>query len=218
MVVDRDDWTGRWVAQKVRGHTEVSEVEVVAPTTIRITRQNHPDVIVRTTSEPKVTGAVAETMLRATPPADFLVVVPTASRITGQALDSARNAGVPIGRMGDIMSALGLEDVRRYVNKEFVFVERGLRQHSRVSGFERIDERRYRISRPESLDDIFVVFVNEYEVTADVLRTARDRFGSFEWVVLTNPNAKVTESASEAATQLGLNIHRWGAFLSALNR
>jgi hypothetical protein len=98
-----------------------------------------------------------------------------------------------------------------------VFVERGLCQHDRVLSFDRIFDRLYQIRR-KGLPEITVAMLNEYELTADHLRTARDRYGQFSVAVITNPNGQATSSAEEAAETLGVEILKWRPFFGRLNK
>ena len=68
------------------------------------------------------------------------------------------------------------------------------------------------------LDDVVVVLANEYELTADHVRTARDRYGPFTDILITNPNGEPTSSSMQAAESMGAHVFKWGAFLSRLNR
>jgi hypothetical protein len=106
--------------------------------------------------------------------------------------------------------------VRGFQPKETEFVERGLRQHDRISSFDRIHDRLYRISR-DGLPDLTVAMLNEYELTSDHLRTARDRYGKFSVAVITNPNGRATSSAKDAAETMDVEILKWGPFYGRLN-
>jgi hypothetical protein len=112
---------------------------------------------------------------------------------------------------------IDVEDVRAFQPRETEFVERGLRQHDRISSFDRVYDRLYRISR-NGLPDLTVAMLDEYELTADHLRTARDRYGQFSVAVITNPNGRATGSAEEAAQTMGVEILKWGPFFGRLNK
>ena len=77
-------------------------------------------------------------------------------------------------------------------------------------------DRLYRVSRnglPTYSGD-----AERYELTADHLRTARDRYGQFSVAVITDPNGKATSSADEAARTMGVEILKWGPFFGRLNK
>jgi hypothetical protein len=119
--------------------------------------------------------------------------------------------------MGDLYSATSLPNARQYVNKEFDFVERGLRQHTNVSRIERVHDRKYVVKRVKH-KDLKVVLLNEYELTADHVRTARDRYGDFTEILITNPNGRPTSSAEQAAKSMGVSIYKWSELYGRLNK
>ena len=124
---------------------------------------------------------------------------------------------LPVGRLGDLNRALSLPQVREYVDPETRFRERGLEQHARVASFERLDLNRYIIER-HGLPTLTVVFLNDYDLSAEALRQARTEHGAFDIVVASNPNGRVTDLALEVAKQLGFEVLKWGPFLSRLHR
>ena len=109
-----------------------------------------------------------------------------------------------------------LPDVRVYVNREFAFVERVLRQHTNVSGFERVHDRKYVVKR-KAMSDVSVVLLNEYELTADHVRTAAIATGAVTAILVTNPNAQVTSSAKQASVSIESHIFKCSEFLGWLN-
>lgn len=82
---------------------------------------------------------------------------------------------------------------------------------------ERVHDRMYMVRR-SGLNDVVVVLANAYELTADHVRTARDRYGQFTDILITNPNGEPTSSAIQAAKSMGSRVSKWGAFLGRLNR
>jgi hypothetical protein len=49
------------------------------------------------------------------------------------------------------------------------------------------------------------------------VRTACDRYGNFDVILLNNPNGRPTETAKEVADGIGVKILMWGQFLGRLN-
>jgi hypothetical protein len=174
-------------------------------------------VIVGTAAAERLDASTLISLLQFEEPIHFVVNVPRESYIAGDAIALSERKSVPVGSLGDLMRAVSLPDVRKYVDKETEFITRGLRQHTRISDYHRSADRAYEISRHE-LPKISVVFLNEYEMTADHVRTARDRYGPFRLLVITNPNGRATTSAEGVAGSLGIEIHRWRSFLGRLNR
>jgi hypothetical protein len=211
------EWTGRWVAEKITGHDEVASVELIAANRVKVFRTKFPTVIVGTGAASRLDAEELAAILRDDPKVDFVVNVPKEAFVTGDALALAVQNGVTIGGLGDLMRAIENADVSTYVSPEVAFIERGLRQHSRVVDFERVDDRRYVIER-RGLRTLTVVFLGEYELTADHVRVAQERYERFDFLVATNPNGRPTTASLEAAQSMGAKVLKWGPFLGALNR
>jgi hypothetical protein len=156
-------------------------------------------------------------LLKGSFPIEFIANIPKESFWTGKAIAFASSHSVAFGGMGDLVLAIALPDVSVYVKKEFDFVERVLRQHTKVHGLKRVHDRKYVVER-HKLSDVSVVLLNEYELTADQVRTARDRYGIFTTILVTNPNARVTSLARQAAESIGANIYNMSEFLGRLNK
>jgi hypothetical protein len=212
-----EEWTGSWVAKKIRSHPPVAKVLLVGPQRLELTRTDLPALVVGTTSVACLDADTLRVLLVDAPVPSFIVNVPKESYTTGDALVLARTRSVALGGLGDLTRAVRMRDVADYVSPEVAFVERGLEQHKRVESFQRVDDRRYIIDR-RGIPSLTVVFLKEYELTADHVRTAFSRYQSFDAVVITNPNGNATSSAQSAASSMGVSIYKWGTFLGALNK
>lgn len=150
---------------------------------------------------------------------DFIVNVNKDGFFTGTAIRVAKSANIGLGSYGDLLGALhSTEDPRNYENKETDFIHRALRQHTRVRDWTRLEDRRYRIEREGNLAPVVVVFLNEYDLTAEAVRAAADKYGRFQAIVMTNPNGRVSESAKGIMNSLSIRCLRWGEFLGDLNK
>ncbi len=148
------------------------------PILVRIKRDKYAPFVAGIISVPKVTPCIVHSVSNADPTIEILVNVPKNSMWTGFAITAAAARGVAFGSIKDLMSAVSYEDVRRYMRREYDFVERGLRQHtSRVLRLEREADRFSCIGT--SCSPLRVVLLNEYELTADHVRTVRDRYGAW---------------------------------------
>jgi hypothetical protein len=192
-------------------------VELVVPQVLRIVRKEDEPFVAATIATPRVEPSSLQELLNSRFGLAFIANIPRESFWTGEAIALASSHSVAFGGFSDLFSAISLPNVRLYVNKEFHFVERGLLQHTRVQQFERVHDRLYLVKR-RNLVDVSVVLLNEYELTADHVRTARDRYGAISDILITNPNGKATSSAQQAAESLGARIYKWGEFLGRLNR
>lgn len=208
--------TSAWVAEKIAQMSSVELAEVIGAHSLRINRKQFAPFVAGVVSVSVVTPQIVEPVLDAEPAIEILVNVPKESMWTGAAIAAAGARTVAFGGVRDLMSAVSDEDVRRYIRAEYAFVERGLRQHGQVSRLEREADRVYVVHR-HTLPPVRFVMLNEYELTADHVRTARDRYGAFDAVLLNNPNGSPTTSALDAAKSMKVRIFKWGQFLGRLN-
>jgi hypothetical protein len=209
--------TTEWVASNLRNAEHVSKVEVLSDQVLRVSRSKYAPYVAGIVSATCVRADAIRTLVKPELGVEIIANVPKESYWTGDALRLARDNSIATGTYGDLLRVIDLEDVRAFQPNETTFIERGLRQHDRVSSFERTYDRLYRISR-NGLPDITVAMLNEYELTADHLRTARERYGQFSVAVITNPNGRATSSAEVVARTMGMEILNWGPFFGRLNK
>lgn len=209
--------TTEWVAGNLREAAQVSKVEILSDQILRVSRSEYAPFVTGIVSSGRVERDEIRPIVKSRFNVEIIANVPKEAFWTGGALKLAQDYNIATGTLGDLYRVISLGNVRAFQSKETEFVERGLRQHSRVINFDRVHDRLYRISR-KGFPDLTAVMLNEYELTADHLRTARDRYGSFSVVVITNPNGRATSSAAQAAGTLGAEILKWGPFFGRLNR
>jgi hypothetical protein len=209
--------TTEWVAGNLRKANHVSKVELLSDQVLRVSRSKYDPFIAGIVSTKCVEADAVKPLVKSDFGVEIIANVPKESYWTGGALRLARDNNIATGAYGDLLRVIDLQDVRAFQPKETEFVERGLRQHHRISSFEQVYDRLYRISR-NGLPDLTVAMLNEYELTADHLRTARDRYGQFSVAVITNPNGRATSSAEETAQTMGVKILKWGPFFGLLNK
>jgi hypothetical protein len=193
-------------------------VDLLEPQVLRIARKNHKTFLTATIASPRVERFSFEYFLERPSVIEFVANVPKESFWTGDAIEYASRRFVGWGGLGDFYSAIALPEPRLYVRKEFEFVERGLGQDKNVSSFDRVHDRKYVVRRRGLKEDVTVVLLNEYELTADHVRTARERYGAFDAILITNPNGDPTSSARRAAESIGASVYKWGEFLGRLKK
>ncbi|MCF2523623.1 hypothetical protein [Bradyrhizobium sp. G127] len=209
--------TTEWVATSLREAEDVSEVEVLSDRVIRVTRSTFEPFIAGIVSAPRVERETLQPVVSPNLGVEIVANIPKEAFWTGGALKLAAEHNMATGSFGDLYRAIREEDVRAFQPSETAFVERGLRQHSRVTTFDRLHDRLYSISR-KGLPDLIAVMLNEYELTADHLRAARDRYGPFSVAVITNPNGQSTTAADEAAVNMDVEVLKWAPFFGRLNK
>ncbi len=209
--------TTEWVADNLRKAGKVSKVEVISDQVLRVARSNYDPFVAGIVSLKCVGEDDVRPLVTPQLGIEIIANVPKESYWTGGAIRLAQDNNIATGSYGDLLRVIDVEDVRTFQPKETEFVERGLRQHDRILSFDRVHDRLYRVSR-KGLPDLTVAMLNEYELTADHLRTARDRYGQFSVAVITDPNGRATSSAEEVAETLGVEILKWAPFFGRLNK
>lgn len=209
--------TTEWVAGKLRDATNVLKVETISNQVLRIRRESYGSFVAGIVSAQCVEADTVKALVTSALKVEIIANVPKESYWTGGALDLARDNHIATGGFGDLLRVIDIEDVRSFQPRETLFIERGLCQHDRVLRFERVHDRLYQIHR-NGLPSLKVAMLNEYELTAEHLRTARDRYGQFAIAVVTNPNGSSTRAAQEAAQTIGVEILKWGPFFGRLNQ
>jgi hypothetical protein len=212
-----DGWSANWVADKIVKHDRVKSVVVVSPNELHIERKTGGSISVATMSARNVDEEAVAALLMDRKDIDFVVNIPRDAYVLGNtfALAAERNFG--FGGLGDLYVALASESPRNYVNKEFEFVVRSLRQHTAVSQVTRLDDRRVLIQRKD-LKPVTVLILNDYELTAEHVRNGIERYGNFEAIVRSNPNGRVTTAATGAADESGIRIFNWKEFFGQLRQ
>jgi hypothetical protein len=209
--------TTEWVAANLRKAEHVTQVEVLSDQVLRVSRDKYAPYVAGIVSVKCVKVDDIMPLVESELGVEIIANVPKESYWTGEAIMLAQVHSIATGSYGDLLRVIDDEDVRAFQQKETAFIERGLRQHDRIVSFDRVHDRIYLIRR-KGLPDVTVAMLNEYELTADHLRTARDRYGNFSLAVITNPNGRATSAANEAAQAMGVEILKWGAFFGRLNK
>lgn len=209
--------TRAWTAKQLVGHDEIVAVEPDGELCIYIQRKKYEPVISAILNENRVDRRAIEAVFAHNGKVQFVANVPRDSVWMGDAIAHVRAKNLGWGGFGDLMSAINLESVEGFQKEEYSFVERGIRQHDRVAHYERIFDRVFLCFR-KGLPEIKVALVCEYELTAEHVRAAREKYGEFSVIVKTNPNGNITGTAQQVGKGLGVDILTWGEFLGRLNR
>lgn len=210
-----------WVAGHLKEGREdegILSITVVDETLIVVDRRNKSPVQVACVSFDPLDAFHLRSVISRFPEVEFVLNLPRGARSAGAAYVFAAEHGIAFGGMGDAREALRQDNLGQYLHRETRYIERILRQHSRVSSFERLDDSRYRLDRND-LSSIVVYTENEYEVTAESVRLAIDRYGEFDAFVTTNPSAvEISPQAVTAAQDSGRRIFLWREFMAAIHK
>ena len=208
-----------WVADKIKDLTDVDKVDISGQHLLVVSRTLTPTFKAAVISKNVVEAADIQSLFEAYDEIDIVVNVPSQARWSRGAVRLCLDAGIAFGGMSALTSAIDkhIKNVRTYPGKELDFVEGGLRQYSRVSEFIRDDERSYRVER-RGLPAIRVVVLNDYELTGEQVRAARHRYGTFDAILMNNPNGEATKTAVQIGRELKIAILHWRQFLGWLNQ
>lgn len=207
---------GRFVASALDRHSHVSRTELLDDRIVEVHRKEHPPFILGVVSAAMVERTTVEE-LAGDNRVEFICNIPREAAWKGEAIDFVRQCRISFGSISDLFSAAGSTvPVRDFVRSEFEFIERIFSQHSAIAWTERIYDRVYLLRRCEK-PSLTVALINEYELTADHIRTAWQRYGPFTDVLANNPNCRYTPEATEAAKQLNVKLMPLRQFMGRLN-
>lgn len=211
-----DAWSGSWCKGKLEEHEKVDSIELKNSNLLSVTHSEVGDINIATMSLKHIDDEDITELLNGAE-VDFILNVSKEPYITQDALQKSEQEGFVIGGLGDAMRALRDGDMESYVNPEIHFILRGLKQHSRVSRVTRLDNRRFKVTR-HGAQDVTILALNEYDLTAEAVRNAIDSFPDFDAIVKTNPNGRISSSSLSVAASSGIKIFKWGELLGTLNR
>ena len=211
-----DCWSGEWCKSKLADHNNIGSIELLSSNLLLVTHKNGNIFKIATMSLVKIDSVDIEGLIQDSV-VDFVLNVSKEPYITQKALQRAENNNFSIGGLGDAMRALGDGTFKKYINPEISFILRGLEQHSKVTNITRLDNRRFEIERNE-LSSVIVLALNEYDLTADSIRVAIDKFPKFDMILKSNPNGGISKNAVSVAQSANITIYRWGELLGALNK
>ena len=91
-----------------------------------------------------------------------------------------------------------------------------LQEHTNVYSIIRLDNRRYKVIKIGFKEDT-ILALNNYDLTAEKVREAKSKYRTFDVILASNPNARISSIANDVAKELGLKILTWRQLLGRLN-
>lgn len=196
----------KWLVGVLPQHWEVIRAERIGCGLVLVERKNRPSAIIGIVSCDPVRRTDLEPLLAAQPRPDFILNMPNNASWSGEAITKLENEEIAFGKMYDLYRGLNTEDnLSDYKNPEFYFVERIFKQHQNVVKFERQSDRVYRIIRHEG-KDLIIALSQDYEVTADVVRTIHSRHEPFDIILKSNPYGRISSQGRDIANTLGIEV------------
>lgn len=211
-----DNWTTKFMIEKLKDFDDIENITNIENNLSEITRKKGLPFKVFTISLEDVDYNTIEEIVNIYNDLNIIVNIKKGYKINGDAINFLHSKNVSFGGMGDLMRFSSQEDNSLTIDKEYDYISRGLRQHQQVESFERLDNKRVNIQR-HSLSDVIAIMINDYEVSVESVRTAKDIYRDFKVIVKTNPNGRITTEAKLVAKSLKIEICTWGDFLGKLN-
>lgn len=211
-----DTWSKQFLIEKLQKFGSIQEINSVGENLVKITRKKGIDFIGFTMSMEKIDYQTIKEICDSNSKLNFITNIKKQYCISSEALTYLEGKNISFGGLGDFMRFCNKDDNELIEDKEFSFVSRGLRQHIRVTNYKRLDNRRIKISRL-GLPDVIGIMINDYDISIESVRSAKDLYDDFKVIIKTNPNGKITSEAEEVANHLKIEICKWGDFLGKLN-
>lgn len=211
----QDSWVAAWCCDKLINRKEILSAEPISSNGVALKVKDHAQtVIVATMSEDRASLAQVPDEFHQ-PETEFLLNIQKMAYFGGDLLHKASQIPVGVGGMGDLYAAAGDKDFRNYIPREVRFIRLGLMQHSHVSNVIRLNSQMYEVHKINGLR-VTVLALNEYDLTADALRSGIEKFGKPDLVLASNPNCRASQMTDQAARAIGTRVLNWGRLLGAL--
>lgn len=157
---------------------------------------------------------VAPVLAHATKP-EFVVNIPSSASWSGPAISMVHAVPAGFGSLGDLGRAARQGDLSGYRNKEFGFFERAISQHSNVRQLTRIYDAVFVADR-YSGRALTIALVDAYNMSAEDVRTARAKYGTFDIALKMSSYGGITSAATQAAGSMGAEAMMFRRIMSRL--
>jgi hypothetical protein len=215
-----DDGVAKWIANKLKDEGALSVVESIGSGFLEIACKDGTRFTAAAIGIQDVIGrdhVVPLFELEKIQP-QFVVNVPSKAIWSGSAIDFIHDAPAAFGTFGELIRASREVPVSAYRNKNYIFFERAFRQHTAVREVTRLYDRVFQLGRGRGLPDVTVVLVDAYDMSAEDIRNARDRYGKFQAALKTSSYGSITTAANDAAASMGAEAFKFGELLGRLNK
>lgn len=192
-----------WVADKL-ATTEGLEIVGRTPENFLIVRSSDGSTfLVAVLGVQNVIGvADVEPLFASATKPQFVVNVPSKTLWSGAAIDRIHTASAAFGTLGDVSRAANTEDAGSYRDKNMGFFINAMKQHSNVSSVSYVYNTVFKADRKVGAN-LIVAVIDTYNMSAEDVRNAKDRFGYFDVVVKSSSHGSITNQADAAAKTIG---------------
>ncbi len=214
--MENNDWMNKFVVEKLPQYNSVETTDSLDNGYLLIKRKKGVDFKCFCISSEEVTYRMIKEILDKKLEIDFIVNIKKDYLISGAAMSLMDSNYISFGGFGDLIRFTNQRDNKLFVEKEYAFVIRGLKQHDKIKTIERLDNKRIRVER-YSLSEVIIVMNNDYDLNTESVRRAKEKFKTFEVILATNPNVRITTDAYSTAKFMDVDICKYGEFLGKVN-
>ncbi|WP_294332133.1 hypothetical protein [uncultured Chryseobacterium sp.] len=204
-----------WLIENIEQHDQVLSVNVEIDNVITIQRKEGISLRVAAISSKVTILSMVVDVVNAHS-FDFLLNIPKNAYTVGEVFEFLDLRKISYGGLGDLYRVISEDDNWPYQPKEVSFIMRGLEQHFKVLSVKRLDDRRYSITR-KNLPMVIILALNDYDFNTETIRNGKQIYKTFDGILASNPNVRITGGAESIAKSLGVKIYTWGKLLGALN-
>jgi len=184
---------------------------------VQITHRERSEPVLVATMSQEVVSSSELNRVYTSENIEFILNIQKDALFQRDALEMSEALSFGLGGLGDFYTAANEMEFRAYLPKEFRFIIRGLRQHTRVTNVTRLNNRMLLVER-SGMEERRILALNEYDLTADAVRTGIEKFGVPQILLTSNPNCRPSGESIAAASACGVEVLRFGELLGALNR
>jgi hypothetical protein len=192
-----------------------STAEHVRGELIRIVTNDRPEVLAAISAAEEIGASTAASYASLYPEMDFLCGYRAGCVWDGDAISYLESRNVGWGNVGTLGSAVLDRNANKASHKTWRFSDRLLRQDRRVAKIDREFDRIYSVTL-ESGKSLRIGMIDDYEPTADSVRTLWDRFGPVDVAWNINPNGNPSPEAIDAGNELGCEVLKWDGLKNLL--
>lgn len=214
--MNNDNWTNKFIKKKLPSYKNIKGIRSLEKDILLIKRKEGVDFKCIAISMEYIGDNIITEIIAKNPEINFIANIKVEYVISGFVLNLMDSKNISFGGFGDLIRFSNQEENSLFVNKEYYFVSRGLRQHNKIKKIERLDNKRIKIER-YGLGDVTIAMNNDYEFNIESVRRTKEMFKNFKVILSTNPSAGISSDAYKIASTLNVNICKYGEFLGKIN-
>jgi hypothetical protein len=147
----------------------------------------------------------------------LVVNVPSKTLWSGSAIDHIHAASAAFGTLGDVTRAAYTKNAGTYRDKDMGFFINAMEQHTNVSGVSYVYDRVFKVDQ-RSGTGLIVAVIETYNMSAEDVRNAKNKFGHFDVVVKSSGYGSITDQAEAAAKSIGAQALTFRQLMGRLSK